>query len=184
GFEHAIGDILITLDSDGQHNPEEIPQLIKPIIRNKADIVIGSRFLGNCHYKMPLYARAGAYFVNLFLWLLFLQKVYDNQCGFRAFKKDIVKIFKNMKQTGMGFSTELLFKAAYFKLKVTEIPVSINSRSFGTSYVNLIKITISISSCIMFYILKKLKVNLKSSLIKKFIDFFYKRFRIAKIFNI
>lgn len=162
GFESATGDIIITIDSDGQHNPEEIPILIKPILNKEADLVIGSRFLGKCHYKMPLYARAGAYFVNLFLWLLFLQKVYDNQCGFRAFKKDIVKIAKNIRNTGMGFSTEILFKAAYYSYRVAEIPVSINSRTFGASYVNLIKIFKSISSCILFYIMKKFKLKLKN----------------------
>lgn len=175
--------VLITLDSDGQHNPEEISRLIKPLIKNKADIVIGSRFLGKCHYKMPLYARAGAYFINLFLWLLFLQKVYDNQCGFRAFKKDIVKIVKNMRHLGMGFSTEALFKAAYYQYRITEIPVSINSKSFGASYVNLIKINKLIGSCVVFYILRKFKVNLKSSFLKKIIDFFYKKIRNFKIFT-
>jgi len=65
GFKHATGDILVTLDSDGQHNPEELPNLIKPIINKKADITIGSRYLGKCNYKMPLYVQVGAYFVQI-----------------------------------------------------------------------------------------------------------------------
>ena len=96
GFIHANGDIIITIDSDGQHNPEEIPALIKPIIKNQADLVVGSRFLGQCNYKNPLYARVGSYFINLFLRLLFLQKVYDNQCGFRAYRNNMIKILKNI----------------------------------------------------------------------------------------
>ena len=133
---------------------------------------------------MPLYARVGSYFINLFLWLLYLQKVYDNQCGFRAYKKNTLKIMKNIRHLGMGFSTEILFKAAYYKYRIIEIPISINSRSFGTSYVNLIKITKSISSCILFYLLRKLKLYLKNSFLKKIINFFYKRVRYIKIFRI
>lgn len=82
----------------------------------------------------------------------------------------------------MGFSTEILFKAAYNKYRIIEISISVNSRLFGTSYVNLIKIIISVSSCILFYLLKKLKLSLKNSFLKKIINFFYKRARDIKIF--
>ena len=59
GFKHANGDILITLDSDGQHNPEEIPSLVKALIDNNADMVIGSRYLGGYSYKVPLHTKIG-----------------------------------------------------------------------------------------------------------------------------
>jgi glycosyltransferase involved in cell wall biosynthesis len=181
GVNFASGEVIVTLDSDGQHNPEEIPSLIRPIIKNEADLVIGSRYLGACNYKNPLYARVGAYFINLFLRLLYFQKVADNQCGFRAFKKDIIYILRNMKHTGMGFSTEILFKAAYYKYKIVEIPISINSRTFGSSYVNLIKINRSIISCILFYMLRKFKLSLRSSFLKRILDFFYRKIRKFKI---
>ncbi|MFX1463497.1 MAG: glycosyltransferase family 2 protein [Promethearchaeota archaeon] len=183
GFRQATGDIIVTLDSDGQHNPEEIPQLIKPIINNKADMVIGSRYLGKCHYKMPLYVKVGEFFVQLCMRLLFLQRVYDNQCGFRAFKKEMEKIFSNMRYTDMGFSTEMLFKTAFYKFKILEIPVSVNPRKYGTSYVNLIRITKSISSCIIFYILRKFKLNINRFFLKKFVDYFYRRIKYKRIFQ-
>ncbi|MFW9882136.1 MAG: glycosyltransferase family 2 protein, partial [Candidatus Thorarchaeota archaeon] len=169
GLRNAAGDVIVTIDSDGQHNPEEIPKLVKPIINNQADIVIGSRYMGKFYYKNPFYARIGAYFINLFLRLLYLQKVNDNQCGFRAFKKDIVKIVKNLRCLGMGFSTELLFEAAYYKYRIKEVPISVNARKYGVSYVNLIKITKSIVSCILFYTLKKLNLNVKSVFSKNWI---------------
>ena len=93
--------MIVTKDSDGQHNPEEIPALIEPIINDQADFVVGSRFLGKCNSKNPLYARVGAYFINVLLRLLFLQKVYDNQYRFRAYTKEISKIISNMRNTGM-----------------------------------------------------------------------------------
>ena len=157
GFKHATGDIIVTMDSDGQHNPEEITDLIKPIINNNADFVIGSRYLGKWNYRYPLYARVGAYFIKAFFRALFLQRVRDNQSGFRAFKKEIIKILENIRYTGMGFSTELLFEVAYNQLKIVEIPISSNPRRYGTSNVHLVRIIRSISSCILNYILRKMK---------------------------
>ena len=183
GMENSCGDYLITLDSDGQHNPEEIPNLLEPLINNRADLVIGSRYLGKCHYKMPFYARVGAYFINFFLRMLYLQEVHDNQCGFRALRRDSIKITKGIKRKGMGFSTEILFKAAYNNYRIKEVPISVNSRTFGVSYVKLIKIVESISSCILFYILRKLKLSLKNSFIKKILNYFYKKVSKIKILN-
>ena len=183
GFNEAKGDIIVTLDSDGQHNPEEIPNLIKPIINNEADLVIGSRYMGKCYYKMPLYAKVGGFLVQFCLRLLFYQKIYDNQCGFRAFNKEIHKKFKNMRYTDMGFSTEMLFKAAFYKYRIVETPVYVNPRKFGTSYVNLLRITRSIVSCIIFYTLRKFKLNINRLFIKKIIDYFYSKIKDNRIFQ-
>jgi len=182
GFKHATGDIIVTMDSDGQHNPEEIPKLVKSIINNKADFVVGSRYLGKYYYKNPLYARVGAYFIKIFFRMLFHQRVHDNQCGFRAFKKESIKIFKNMRYTGMGFSTELLFKAAFNQLKIVETPVTANPRQYGTSNVNLIRILVSISSCILYYILIKLDLDLNRFFLKKTIHYFYSKIKRKSIY--
>ena len=182
GFENAVGDIIVTMDSDGQHNPEEIPNLIKPIINNKADFVIGSRYSGNNYYKNPLYARVGAYLINIFFRMLFLLRVNDNQCGFRAFKKESLQIFKNMRYTGMGFSTELLFKAAFNQLKIVVAPVTANPRQYGTSGVNLVRILRSVSSCILFYIIRKMEIDLNRSFLKKVIYYFYRKIKSKSIY--
>jgi len=183
GFENAIGDIIVTMDSDGQHNPEEIPDLVKPIINNKADFVIGSRYLGKYYYKNPLYARVGAYFINVFFRMLFLQRIFDNQCGFRAFKKENIKIFQNMRNPGMGFSTELLFKAAFNQLKIVVIPVTANPRQHGPSRVNLPRILRSVSSCILYYIIRKLEIDLNRSFLQKTIYYFYRKLKKNYIYN-
>ncbi len=182
GFRHATGDIIVTMDSDGQHNPEEIPYLIKPIIRDKADFVVGSRYLGKWYYKNPLYARVGAYFIKVFFRMIFLQRVHDNQSGFRAFKKDITKILGNMRYTGMGFSTELLFKAASNHLKIVETKVSANPRQYGISNVNLIKILKSASFCILYYFLRKMEIDLNRFFLKKIIYYFYSKIKRKSIY--
>ena len=158
GFNHATGDIIVTMDSDGQHNPEEIPNLIKPIINHQADLVVGSRYLGSSSYKVLLYARVGEYFINLCLWFLYHQKVRNNQSGFRAFSSSSLKKLKFMRHVKFGLCTETLFNAASKNLRIKEIPVNVYTRKHGCSYVKLFHIIKSISLCIMFYALKKFRV--------------------------
>jgi len=166
GVKHAIGNIIVTMDSDGQHNPEEIPFLINPIINKCADIVIGSRYLGKSKYKIPLYVRVGEKFIGISLRLLYHSRIGNNQSGFRAFSRYSLKIFKDMRYTKFGLCTETLFKAASNDLKIVEIPISINARKYGQSHVNLIKIVRSILTCIMIYGLKRFRIlNLISKLI-------------------
>jgi len=159
GFDHAKGDIIVTMDSDGQHDPNEIKCLIKPLIANQADLIVGSRYLGKCKYKIPLHTRAGEYFIKMSLWFLYNQKVFNNQNGFRAFKKDSLELFKKIKSNGMGFTTELLFESAYNGLKIVEIPITLNSRKFGTSYIKLLSLTRFICSCIIIYGLRKFRLK-------------------------
>ena len=57
-FQNSDADILVTIDGDGQHNPDEIPLLVRPILDQQADVVIGSRFMNN-HLNMPRYRKFG-----------------------------------------------------------------------------------------------------------------------------
>jgi glycosyltransferase involved in cell wall biosynthesis len=156
GFANAKGDIVVTLDSDGQHDPKEINKLIDPILNNEADVVIGSRYLGSCYYFIPFYTRIGEFFINLVLRALFGLNIGNNQSGFRAFRRGTLKHFKKMRNKGMGLTTEILFKSGLNKVKVKEVPIKVFPRKFGFSYVKLFKILNSILSCFFFYFIKKI----------------------------
>ncbi len=157
GFKHSKGDIIVTLDSDGQHNPEEISKIIKPIIKNEADVVIGSRYLGECTYKIPLHVRTGEIFIANVLWIFFGKKIKNNQSGYRAFNKKSIKLLKHTKFTGMGFTTEILFRSSFNNLKICEIPITVEPRKHGISRVKLIKLIKSVLLCIAFYMFQKFK---------------------------
>jgi len=159
GLKHAKGDIIITIDSDGQHNPEEIPILIQPILTNGVDIVVGSRYKGKSNYRVPLHTRAGEYVVNRSLWYLFHQKIGNNQSGFRAFNKNSLKLFNDVIFSKFGLCTEILFKAAYNRFKICEVPISLNERKHGVSYNKVIEIFKSINSIILLYFLKKIGIG-------------------------
>ena len=159
GLMYARGDVIVTIDSDGQHSPEEISMLIEPLIKEDADLVIGSRYLGSSSYKIPLHTRFGELVVKLCLKYLYGQNVGNNQSGFRAFKRELLKLFIEIENNGMAFTTEFLFKAMEAEKKILEIPITLNSRSYGTSYVNLFKIIISILLVIIKYSITRFKIT-------------------------
>jgi len=168
GFRHATGDIIITLDSDGQHKSEEVPNLVLPILNNETDIVIGSRYLSENDYYTPLYTRIGEYFIAWCLFILFRQRVEDNQNGFRAFRKETVQIFLGkMRFTGMGFTTELLFRASLKGYKIIEIAMTPKPRLHGSSYVKIPIILCSVITCVFLHLVK---VFLKKTGLQKVLD--------------
>lgn len=155
GFKFSSGNIIVTLDSDGQHDPREIPKLIKPILKNECDLVIGSRYIGQCHYKLPLYTKVGEKAINIILFLLFRVKVGNNQSGFRAFNKNLINLFKQMHFKKWGFSTEFILKAGLKELDISEVPINVYKRQYGRSHLNLLDIFKSIILCVIFYSIRK-----------------------------
>ncbi len=115
-------DILVTLDGDGQHNPDEIPDIIAPILGGRADVVIGSRFLSE-QTDMPRYRRLGIKVITLLLNLGAGSKVRDAQSGFRGYSR---RAFQAISPTedGMSVSVETLIRAAAAGFKIDEVATS------------------------------------------------------------
>ena len=115
-------DILVILDGDGQHNPDEIPQILAPAIEDKADVVVGSRFLAN-EQSMPPYRKFGISVIT-FLWNFGSKvTVSDTQSGFRAYNKRIFNA-PALSEKGMSVSIEILEKARKEGVIIKEVPVS------------------------------------------------------------
>jgi glycosyltransferase involved in cell wall biosynthesis len=114
-------DILVTFDADGQHRIEDIDSIIKPIEEDKADIVIGSRFLEN-DSKIPKYRKAGIKTITGLTNVATGLDVSDSQSGFRSYNKKTLQEI-NPTDFGMGVSTEILIKAKKINLKILEIPI-------------------------------------------------------------
>jgi len=118
-------DILITFDADGQHNVSEIKDVLTPLISKKADIVIGSRFLGEGEGKIPKYRKVGIKAITKISSLSHDLDVKDTQSGFRGYNKKALNEI-NPTEDGMGISTEILIKASKQDLKIIEVPIIIN----------------------------------------------------------
>ena len=148
GFRIALkerADITVTLDADMQHNPEDIPSLLAPILDGNAEIVIGSRIIEN-NNEMPAYRKAGVRFITKLMQYNGVS-VKDAQSGFRAYSlKALQAILPNLTDSGYGLITESLTEASRYKLPIVEVPVVIkydtglptsrkNPLSHGTSVV-------------------------------------------------
>ena len=123
GFSVALNDgasIVVTLDADGQHNPEDIPKLIEPIKNGSADAVIGSRFLKN--EKAPLFRKIANWLGNAITYFFFGIWVSDSQSGFRAFNREALKKL-NLKSSGMAVSSEIIKEIKRNRLRLKEIPI-------------------------------------------------------------
>jgi glycosyltransferase involved in cell wall biosynthesis len=131
----ARAGILVLIDGDGQHNPDEVPALIKPILDNEADIVNGSRFLTKRVHNIPLYRRMGQEILSFATNSGISQKITDSQNGFRAFSSRAFDCF-SFGQTGMAIESEMLIDASDARMKIKEVPINVrydvpNASSFN-----------------------------------------------------
>ena len=152
-------DILVTFDADGQHRIEDIQIVTEPIIKEKVDVVIGSRFLDMKSEDMPNYRKVGIKLITKVTNLSIKEKLTDSQSGFRAYSKRALEKI-SLTDEGMGISTEILIKASKLDLGIAEVPIVVNYNgntsthdpvSHGTSVIlSTIKFT-SIHNPLKFY---------------------------------
>jgi len=116
-------DVLVIVDGDGQHDPKDIPKLVKPLIDGEADVVIGSRFLGQGK-KPPFYRRVGQRVLTTVTNVGSGQKVSDSQSGFRAYSAKALNAL-NLAEDGMSVSSEIQFAIGKSGLKVKEVPIDV-----------------------------------------------------------
>lgn len=117
-------DVMVTLDGDGQHNPEQIPLLLNALKENNVDVVIGSRFLAESE-GTPGYRKRGIKVITSAANLGTDFKVSDAQSGFRAYSKKAIQSI-HPTETGMAVSTEILLKISNKGLNLTEVPISVS----------------------------------------------------------
>jgi len=126
GFHYALQKgykYIVTLDGDGQHNPEEIPALLDSIRMDEADISLGFRF-GNTT-EMPKWRKIGKRLLDYTTSMGNGGFVTDSQCGFRAFnQKAIQQLTPTLKEHSFGIESEQLIKAHELGLKMVNIRVS------------------------------------------------------------
>jgi glycosyltransferase involved in cell wall biosynthesis len=132
GFRKAKGEIIVTIDSDGSNRPEELPLLLKPLLRNEADLVIGSRFSANMPTSGKRFNAAGVRIFNLIIRMLTGATVSDSQSGYRAMKSKVLEKL-SLKSNTYEIESEMLVKIAQGGFRVREVPVSFEQRTFGKS---------------------------------------------------
>jgi len=127
GFAAAVkmgADVIITMDSDAQHNPADIPKLAAPIIKGEADMVNGSRYLNGQDKNTPAYRRIGQTVLDKATNINSGLHITDSQSGFRAFVASIVDIFR-FNATGMAIESEMLADAGKAGLRIKEVEIDV-----------------------------------------------------------
>ena len=127
GFEHAGKNgckVVVTMDCDGQHDPDDIGKLVAPILNGEADMVNGSRYLNGNDENTPFYRRIGQNILDKATNLNAGLKITDTQSGFRAFARHTLPAF-GFKSNGLAIESEMLMDAANAGLRIKEVGISV-----------------------------------------------------------
>ena len=116
-------DAIVLIDADGQHLPEELEQVVAPILDRHADIAIGSRYLSNTS-RTPAHRKFGHKVLNLVTRLSSGVAVSDSQSGYRAFGPNAYRILA-FSSKGFSVESEMQFLASEYNLRVVEVPITI-----------------------------------------------------------
>jgi glycosyltransferase involved in cell wall biosynthesis len=121
-------DIIVTMDSDGQHDPKDIESLIKPIIDKKCQVALGSRLKNR--QQMPLFKKACNWAGNLVTWYLTGLWVTDSQSGFRAYSAEAVNRI-NTRGDRYEYESEVVHQIRKNKLSFKEIPIEVRYTDYS-----------------------------------------------------
>lgn len=131
GFAAATKDIVIVQDADFEYDPCDYPVVIEPILKNQADIVYGSRFIGNRpHRVLYFWHRVGNGLLTLMSNMFTNLNLTDMETGYKAFRREVIQSIE-IEENRFGFEPEITAKIARGRYRVYEVGIGY----FGRTYV-------------------------------------------------
>jgi len=134
---------VIFLDGDGSHDPDDIPRLMEPLLKNEADHVSGSRLLGGSselHGGFDEFLRLmGSSLITALIGWKFKIRISESQNGFRAIKTDVLKDL-GLKENGTTVEQEMIIKTLKKGYRLAEVPAHEYRRTFGVSHIRIGKV--------------------------------------------
>lgn len=129
-------DILCQFDGDGQHVAAELPKIVKPIVDDEADYVIGSRFISKEGFQSYAIRRVGIRMFSSIDSIIVGQKVTDITSGARAYSRRVIEFFARKYRHEVYDTNQLLLLSHFSGARIREVPVVMKERLYGTSEFN------------------------------------------------
>jgi glycosyltransferase involved in cell wall biosynthesis len=140
GFRYATGDIVIVQDADLEYEPEQYPELIQPIVDDQADVVFGSRFIGESHRVLYFWHSRANMVLTLLSNMFTNLNLTDMEVCYKVFRREIIQGIA-LKSDRFGFEPEVTAKVARFKMpgkngeparpcRIYEVPVAYHGRTY------------------------------------------------------
>lgn len=130
GFERVTGDYVIIQDADLEYDPKDYGRLLEPLLDGRADVVFGSRFLGDTHRVLLFWHSVGNKFLTLLSNALTNINLTDMETCYKAFRADILRDL-NFRSNRFGFEPEFTAKVAKRGYRIYEVAISYSGRSYA-----------------------------------------------------
>jgi glycosyltransferase involved in cell wall biosynthesis len=125
GFEQARGEVVLIQDADLEYNPNDLPRLLEPIERCQADVVYGSRFLGNAEQDPSRLHRLGNWLLTAASNITTGQRLTDMETCYKLFRREVLGA-----QNRFGFEPEITAKVSKLGYRILELPIEYRYRSY------------------------------------------------------